>query len=55
MKRGHDVMEGGVEDGDSGASDESAVPQAEYPIHILHDDDEAAVEYVFAIKWSSNL
>lgn len=36
--------------GDNDASDESGVPQVGYPIHILHDDDEAAVEYVFGIK-----
>ena len=51
MKRGYDVMGCAVGDGDNNASDESGVPQVEYPIHILHDDDEAAVEYVFAIKW----
>ncbi|OBT53414.1 hypothetical protein VE04_05677 [Pseudogymnoascus sp. 24MN13] len=44
MKRGHDVMEGDVGDGDNDASD--GVPQVEYPIHILHDDDKAAVDIV---------
>ncbi|OBT46410.1 hypothetical protein VE00_03376 [Pseudogymnoascus sp. WSF 3629] len=39
-------MEGGVGDGDNDASEESGVPQVEYPIHILHDDDEAAVDIV---------
>lgn len=54
MKRDNDAMEGGMGDGDNDASDESGVTQVEYPIHILHDDDEAAVEYVFAIKGSHN-
>ncbi|OBT65203.1 hypothetical protein VE03_04702 [Pseudogymnoascus sp. 23342-1-I1] len=47
MKCGHDVMEGGaVGYGDNDAPDESAVPQAESLIHILHEDDEEAVDIV---------
>ncbi|KFZ13980.1 hypothetical protein V501_03452 [Pseudogymnoascus sp. VKM F-4519 (FW-2642)] len=46
MKRDNDVMVGGVGGGDNGALDKSGVTQAEYPIHILHDDDEAAVDIV---------
>src|SRR5271156_3761696 len=37
---------------DNNTSDESAPPPAEYLIQILHESPKAAVEYVFAPKWS---
>lgn len=53
MKRGYEAMEEAIGDGDSNVSDGSGVPPAEAKplIDILHDDVNAAVEYVFTMKW----